>query len=103
MRILTEPDASLCRQYKALFATENLHLEFTRDGIARIADIACAINEGGENIGARRLHTVMEKLLEALSFIAPGLEGQHIIIDADYVNLHIGRLVADDNLAKYIL
>ena len=86
-----------------MFATENLQLEFMADGIARIAEIACAINERSENIGARRLHTVMEKLLEALSFIAPGMEGQQIILDADYVNRHIGRLVADNNLAKYIL
>lgn len=103
IRILTEPDASLTRQYKALLATENVELEFTVDGVARLAEIACSINERSENIGARRLHTVMEKLLEAVSFTAPGLDGQHLIIDADYVNRHIGRLVADDNLAKYIL
>ena len=103
IRILTEPDASLTRQYKALLATENVELEFTTDGVARLAEIACSINERSENIGARRLHTVMEKMLEAVSFTAPGLEGQHLIIDADYVNRHIGRLVADDNLAKYIL
>ncbi len=103
IRILTEPDASLTRQYKALLATENVELEFTTDGVARLAEIACSINERSENIGARRLHTVMEKLLEAVSFTAPGLQGQHLIIDADYVNRHIGRLVADDNLAKYIL
>ena len=103
IRILTEPDASLTRQYKALLATENVELEFTADGVARLAEIACSINERSENIGARRLHTVMEKLLEAVSFTAPGLEGQHLLIDADYVNRHIGRLVADDNLAKYIL
>ena len=103
IRILTEPDASLTRQYKALLATENVELEFTVDGVARLAEIACSINERSENIGARRLHTVMEKLLEAVSFTAPGLQGQHLIIDADYVNRHIGRLVADDNLAKYIL
>ena len=103
IRILTEPDASLSRQYKALLATENVHIDFAADGIARIAEIAFAINERSENIGARRLYTVMEKLLEALSFTAPGMEGQHVIIDADYVNRHIGRLVADDNLARYIL
>ena len=103
VRILTEPDASLTRQYKALLATENVQLEFTADGVARLAEIACSINERSENIGARRLHTVMEKLLEAVSFTAPGLDGQQLTIDADYVNRHIGRLVADDNLAKYIL
>jgi ATP-dependent HslUV protease ATP-binding subunit HslU len=103
VRILTEPDASLTRQYKALLATENVHIDFAPDGIARIAEIAFTINERSENIGARRLHTVMEKLLEALSFIAPGMEGQRVTIDAEYVNRHIGRLVADDNLARYIL
>ena len=103
VRILTEPDASLTRQYKALLATENVTLDFTADGVARLAEIACSINERSENIGARRLHTVMEKLLEAVSFTAPGLEGQQLTIDADYVNRQIGRLVADDNLAKYIL
>ena len=103
VRILTEPDASLTRQYKALLATENVTLDFTADGVARLAEIACSINERSENIGARRLHTVMEKLLEAVSFTAPGLEGQQLTIDADYVNRQIGRLVADDDLAKYIL
>jgi ATP-dependent HslUV protease ATP-binding subunit HslU len=103
VRILTEPDASQTRQYKALLETEEVELEFVNDGIARIAEVAFAINERSENIGARRLHTVMEKLLEAASFTAPQLRGQRIVIDADYVNRHIGHLVADDNLARYIL
>ncbi len=103
IRILTEPDASLSRQYKALLATENVELEFTPDGIARIAQIAFDVNQRSENIGARRLHTVMEKLLEALSFTAPGINGQNVIVDEDYVNTHIAKLAADDDLAKYIL
>ena len=103
IRILTEPDASLSRQYKALMATENVSLEFTADGIARIAQIAFEVNERSENIGARRLYTVMEKLLEALSFTAPGIEGQRVSVDAEYVNTHIAKLAADDDLTKYIL
>ncbi len=103
IRILTEPDASLSRQYKALMATENVSLEFTADGIARIAQIAFEVNERSENIGARRLYTVMEKLLEALSFTAPGIEGQLVTVDAEYVNTHIAKLAADDDLTKYIL
>ena len=103
IRILTEPDASLSRQYKALMATENVSLEFTADGIAQIAQIAFDVNERSENIGARRLYTVMEKLLEALSFTAPGIEGQRVTVDAEYVNTHIAKLAADDDLTKYIL
>ncbi len=103
IRILTEPDASLSRQYKALLATENVSIDFTEDGIARIAELAFDINERSENIGARRLYTVMEKLLEALSFTAPDRTGQQVVIDAQYVNTHIGRLAADNDLSKYIL
>jgi ATP-dependent HslUV protease ATP-binding subunit HslU len=103
IRILTEPDASLSRQYKALLETENVELEFTPDGIVRIAQIAYDVNERSENIGARRLHTVMEKLLEAVSFTAPAIDGQRVIVDEEYVNTHIAKLAADDDLAKYIL
>ena len=103
IRILTEPDASLSRQYKALLATENVALDFTEDAIVRIAQIAFEVNQRSENIGARRLHTVMEKLLEALSFTAPGINGQSVIVDEDYVNTHVAKLAADDDLAKYIL
>jgi ATP-dependent HslUV protease ATP-binding subunit HslU len=103
IRILTEPDASLSRQYKALLATENVELEFTHDGIVRIAQIAFEVNQRSENIGARRLHTVMEKLLEAVSFTAPGIDGQNVIVDENYVNTHIAKLAANDDLAKYIL
>ena len=103
VRILTEPDASLSRQYIALLGTEGVTLDFTADGIRRIAECAFEINERSENIGARRLHTVMEKLLEAVSFTAPDIEGQLVTVDAVYVDAHIGRLVGDDDLSKYIL
>lgn len=103
IRILTEPDASLSRQYKELLATENITLEFTEDGIERIAQIAFDVNQRSENIGARRLHTVMEKLLEALSFTAPAIGGQNVVINQDYVDKHISKLAADDDLARYIL
>ena len=103
VRILTEPDASLSRQYSALLATEGVGLSFTTDGIRRIAECAFEINERSENIGARRLHTVMEKLLEAISFTAPAMTGQTVSIDAPYVDTHIGRLIGDNDLAKYIL
>ena len=103
IRILTEPDASLSRQYKELLATENITLEFTEDGIQRIAQIAFDVNQRSENIGARRLHTVMEKLLEALSFTAPAIDGQKVVINQDYVDKHISKLAADDDLARYIL
>jgi ATP-dependent HslUV protease ATP-binding subunit HslU len=103
VRILSEPDASLCRQYKALLATEEVTIEFTTDGVRRIAECAHDINERSENIGARRLHTVMEKLLEAVSFTASELSGQRVVIDGAYVDAHIGHLVADNDLARYIL
>ncbi len=103
VRILTEPDASLSRQYVELLATETVKLEFTDDGVRRIAECAHDINQRSENIGARRLHTVMEKLLEATSFIAPESHGQTVVVDAKYVDAHIGQLVADDDLARYIL
>ncbi|MEQ8660559.1 MAG: ATP-dependent protease ATPase subunit HslU, partial [Gammaproteobacteria bacterium] len=103
VRILTEPDASLCRQYTALLETEGVHVAFTAEGIRRIAECACEINDRSENIGARRLYTVMEKLLEAISFTAPSMAGQTVTIDADHVDTHVGRLVGDTDLAKYIL
>ncbi|MGR8919957.1 MAG: ATP-dependent protease ATPase subunit HslU, partial [Gammaproteobacteria bacterium] len=103
VRILTEPDASLSRQYAALLGTEDVTLEFTDDGIRRIAECAFDINERTEDIGARRLHTVMERLLEALSFTAPDMAGQTVVVDKEYVEAHIGRLVEDNDLARYIL
>jgi ATP-dependent HslUV protease ATP-binding subunit HslU len=103
VRILTEPDASLTEQYTALIATENVNLEFNEDGIARIAEIAWQVNEAIENIGARRLHTVMERLLETLSFEATEKKGETITVDVNYVNNHLGDLIKDDDLTRYIL
>ena len=102
-RILTEPDASLTEQYSALMATENVTLEFSENGIVRIAEIASQINERTENIGARRLHTVMERLLEKISFEATDSAGSTLIIDAAYVNEHLDALVKDEDLSRYIL
>ncbi|MDP6183823.1 MAG: ATP-dependent protease ATPase subunit HslU [Gammaproteobacteria bacterium] len=103
VRILTEPDASLTEQYQALLATEGVDIEFIPTGIARIAEIAHSVNEQSENIGARRLHTVMERLLEALSFNSPSLNGKTITIDAEYVDQHLGEFIKDEDLARYIL
>jgi ATP-dependent HslUV protease ATP-binding subunit HslU len=102
-RILTEPDASLTEQYTALIATESVKLQFEQDSIERIAEIAGQINERSENIGARRLHTVMEKLLEAISFEATDKPGSTISIDANYVNEQLDALVQDEDLSRYIL
>ena len=103
IRILTEPDASLTEQYQALMGTEGVKLEFTADGIQRIAEIAWQVNEKTENIGARRLHTVMERLLEEVSFMAPTYAGRTITIDGDYVNRNLGELAEDEDLTRYIL
>jgi ATP-dependent HslUV protease ATP-binding subunit HslU len=102
-RILTEPKASLCEQYRALIATENVSLEFAPSGIERIAELAWQVNEGTENIGARRLHTVMERLLEPLSFNADESAGEQILIDADFVDSHLSDLVSDTDLSRFIL
>jgi ATP-dependent HslUV protease ATP-binding subunit HslU len=103
VRILTEPDASLTEQYAALLATESVTLEFTPDGIARIAEIASRINDRTENIGARRLHTVMERLLEEISFAATDRADTTVRIDAAYVSGHLDALVKDEDLSRYIL
>jgi ATP-dependent HslUV protease ATP-binding subunit HslU len=103
VRILTEPDASLTEQYTALLATENNQLNFTEDGIARIAELAWQVNERTENIGARRLHTMIEKLLEDVSFDANQAEQTSVTIDADYVNSKLGDVVQDEDLSRYIL
>jgi ATP-dependent HslUV protease ATP-binding subunit HslU len=103
VRILTEPAASLTEQYRALLATEGVQLGFAEDGVRRIAEIAQHVNERSENIGARRLHTVMERLLEALSFTAPSRQGQGVIVDSAYVEQHLGELVRDEDWARYIL
>lgn len=102
-RILTEPNASLTTQYKALMATEGLNIEFTPEGISKIAQAAWQVNEKTENIGARRLHTVLERLMEDISFDASERNGQDIIIDADYVAKHLDELVADEDLSRFIL
>jgi ATP-dependent HslUV protease ATP-binding subunit HslU len=103
VRILTEPDASLCTQYAALLATEGVTLEFAPDGVRRIAEVAFDVNERTENIGARRLHTVMERLLESVSFDACDRTGATITIDGRYVDASLGELVRDQDLARYIL
>ena len=102
-RILTEPDASLTEQYRALLATEGVELQFTEDGIRRLADTAYQVNERTENIGARRLHTVMERLLESLSFGATELTGQTVVVDAAYVDGELSELAGDEDLSRYIL
>ncbi len=104
-RILTEPDASLTEQYQALLATEGLQLSFTEDGIRRIAETAWQVNERTENIGARRLHTVLERLLEEASFNATdsSLQQRELLVDASYVDEHLGELSQDDDLSRYIL
>ncbi|MEE9158396.1 MAG: ATP-dependent protease ATPase subunit HslU [Gammaproteobacteria bacterium] len=103
VRILTEPDASLTEQYAALLESEGVTVEFTKDGLSRIAEIAWQVNETTENIGARRLHTVMERLLEELSFEASARRGENVRIDAAYVNAHLGALIQDEDLTRYIL
>ena len=103
VRILTEPDYALTEQYKALMATEGLTVRFTEDGVRRLAEIAWQVNESTENIGARRLHTVMERLMEALAFEAPDQQQDAVIIDADYVNQRLAALADDQDLSRYIL
>ena len=103
VRILTEPDASLCRQYQALLATEGVAVEFAADGVRRLAEVAFEVNEKTENIGARRLHTVMERLLDGVSFDAADRGGSRVRIDADYVERTLGVLARDEDLSRYIL
>ncbi len=103
VRILTEPDASLTEQYAALLVTEGLQLQFDPSGVRRIAEIAFQVNERTENIGARRLHTIMERLLEDLSFDAADRQGETVTIDADYVEQHLADVARDEDLSRYIL
>jgi ATP-dependent HslUV protease ATP-binding subunit HslU len=103
VRILTEPDASLTTQYQALLNTENVAVKFVDGGVRRIAEIAFSVNEKTENIGARRLHTVMERLLETVSFDAAENGGSAVEIDATYVEQHLGNLAKDEDLSRYIL
>ena len=102
-RILKEPDASLTSQYAALMDTEEVQLAFTDDGVRRIAEVAFHVNESTENIGARRLHTVMERLLETISFEASDKGGSTITVDASYVDQHVAELAQDEDLSRYIL
>ncbi|OYW23196.1 MAG: HslU--HslV peptidase ATPase subunit, partial [Hydrogenophilales bacterium 12-63-5] len=101
-RILTGTDACLTRQYEALLATEGVALKFTDDGIRRLAEIAFEVNERTENIGARRLHTVMEKLLEDISFDAGNVTGEYVV-DAEAVSSRLAALAAREDLARYVL
>jgi ATP-dependent HslUV protease ATP-binding subunit HslU len=103
VRILTEPDASLTAQYQALMSTEGVTVQFTADGVRRIAEIAFQVNERTENIGARRLATVMERLLESVSYDASERSGSQLSIDAKYVDEHLGNLAKDEDLSRYIL
>ena len=103
VRILTEPDASLTEQYQSLLGTEKVDLQFAESGVRRIAEVAWQVNEQSENIGARRLHTVLERLLETISYSAADSGGQQFTIDANYVDEHLGELVRDEDLSRYIL
>jgi ATP-dependent HslUV protease ATP-binding subunit HslU len=101
--ILTSTDASLTKQYEALLATEGVTLEFAPEGIHRLAEIAFSVNERTENIGARRLYTVMEKLLEEISYSATDKSGQTLVIDAAYVNERLDKLAINEDLSRYVL
>jgi ATP-dependent HslUV protease ATP-binding subunit HslU len=103
VRILTEPNASLTEQYIALMQTEGLALQFDESGIRRIAEVAWQVNERTENIGARRLYTVMERLLETVSFDATDQSGHTVIVNNIYVDAHLGQLIVDEDLTRYIL
>ncbi len=102
-RILTEPEASLTRQYSALMATEGVTLNFTEDAVKRLAEIAAQVNDNTENIGARRLHTMMERLLDELSYSAPDQDGDSITVDAGYVNQRLNEVADNEDLSRYIL
>jgi ATP-dependent HslUV protease ATP-binding subunit HslU len=103
VRILTEPKSSLVKQYTALLETEGLKLEFTREALEEIAKFAFRVNEGTENIGARRLHTIMERVLDEISFSAPDKKGEHVTVDAEYVGKMLADIVKDQDLSRYIL
>jgi ATP-dependent HslUV protease ATP-binding subunit HslU len=103
VRILTEPKASLTLQYVELLRTEGVDLSFAPDAIERLAEIATTVNERQENIGARRLHTILERLLDSLSYEAPDRGGATVVVDRAYVDQHLGMLVQDPDLSRYIL
>ena len=102
-RILEEPDNSLIKQYRALLETENVILEFSKDGIKTIAELATEINATIENIGARRLYTIIEKVLDDISFNATDRSGEKIVVDKNYVTKNLGELAKDTDLSKFIL
>jgi ATP-dependent HslUV protease ATP-binding subunit HslU len=103
IKILTEPKSSLVKQYTALLETEGLKLEFTPDSLAEVANFAARVNEGTENIGARRLHTIMERVLDKISFEAPDMKEKNVTVDADYVRNMLSEIVKDQDLSRYIL
>ncbi|MCK4495040.1 MAG: HslU--HslV peptidase ATPase subunit, partial [Candidatus Aminicenantes bacterium] len=103
IKILTEPENALIKQYKALLETEGIHIDFTDDSIDEIAEIAERVNEITENIGARRLHTVMEKVMEDISFAAPNIKKKNISIDSAYVQKELKDIVEDEDLSRFIL
>ena len=103
VRILTETDNALTRQYTALMGTEEVTVDFTEDGIAALARIAAEVNQSVENIGARRLYTVLERVFEELSFTAPDRSGDTITVDADFVGQHLGELVKSTDMSRYVL
>ena len=103
IRILTEPDNALTRQYSALLQTEGVTVTFAADGIAALAHIAAEVNQGVENIGARRLYTVIERVFEDISFSAPDRAGEQILVDAAFVETHLGALSRSADLSRYVL
>jgi ATP-dependent HslUV protease ATP-binding subunit HslU len=103
LRILTEPKHALTKQYAELLATEGVNLEFARDGIEALADIAFEVNSTTQNIGARRLHTILERVVEQVSFDGPDLKDKHVVIDGNYVRERLGSILEKEDLSKYIL
>jgi ATP-dependent HslUV protease ATP-binding subunit HslU len=103
LRILTEPRHSLTRQYISLLETEGIHLQFTPDGIEAMADIAFEVNRTTQNIGARRLHTILERVLEDVSYQSPDVEEKHVVIDGDYVRTRLAEILKQEDLTKFIL
>jgi ATP-dependent HslUV protease ATP-binding subunit HslU len=103
VRILTEPESALIKQYTALLKTEGVTLDFTQDAVEAVADIASRVNERAENIGARRLYTILERVLEEVSFQAPDLAGKTVTVDAGFVHARLADALRDDDLSRYIL
>jgi ATP-dependent HslUV protease ATP-binding subunit HslU len=103
LRILTEPKHSLTKQYAGLLGTEGVTLEFTPDGIEAVADIAFEVNRSTQNIGARRLHTILERVVEQVSFDGPDLSDKHVVINGDYVRQRLGEILQKEDLSRFIL